>query len=91
MPWPMPMPMPIAAALRFCDGLRTLTLQTGRAFQDLKLRDDEFAIRVGGSASRTLFGHYETQAEATGSASRQMHAAALDGRLSNLMPTRFAT
>ena len=33
--------------------------------------DDDLAIRVGGSASRALFEHYEQQAEATGSASRQ--------------------
>lgn len=56
----------------FAMGLRTLTLQTGTAFRDLlSLGDDEVAIRVGGSASRALFEHYERQAEATGSASRQ--------------------
>ena len=56
----------------FAMGLRTLTLQTGRAFRDLlSLGDDDLAIRVGGSASRALFAHYERQAEATGSASRQ--------------------
>ena len=56
----------------FAMGLRTLTLQTGRAFRDLLgLGDDDLAIRVGGSASRALFKHYEQQAEATGSASRQ--------------------
>lgn len=56
----------------FAMGLRTLTLQTGRAFRDLLgLGDDDLAIRVGGSASRALFEHYERQAEATGSASRQ--------------------
>ena len=56
----------------FAMGLRTLTLQTGRAFRDLlSLGDDDLAIRVGGSASRALFEHYEQQAEATGSASRQ--------------------
>ncbi|TCT20158.1 type I-F CRISPR-associated helicase Cas3f [Thiobaca trueperi] len=56
----------------FAMGLRTLTLQTGRAFRDrLGLNDDDLAIRVGGSASRALFEHYEAQAEATGSASRQ--------------------
>jgi CRISPR-associated endonuclease/helicase Cas3 len=56
----------------FAMGLRTLTLQTGRAFRDLlRLSDDNLAIRVGGSASRALFEHYERQAEATGSASRQ--------------------
>lgn len=56
----------------FAMGLRTLTLQTGRAFRDLLgLGDDDLAIRVGGSASRALFEHFERQAEATGSASRQ--------------------
>lgn len=56
----------------FAMGLRTLTLQTGRAFRDLLgLDDDDLAIRVGGSASRALFEHYEQQAEATGSTSRQ--------------------
>ena len=37
----------------------------------LGLGDDDLAIRVGGSASRALFEHFERQAEATGSASRQ--------------------
>lgn len=56
----------------FAIGLRTLTQQTGRSFQrDLTLGDDELAILVGGSASRALFEHYEAQAEASGSASRQ--------------------
>ena len=56
----------------FAMGLRTLTLQTGRAFRDLlKLGDDELAIQVGGSASRALFEHYLELAEATGSASTQ--------------------
>lgn len=56
----------------FALGLRTLTLQTGRSYrQDLHLREDELAIRVGGSASRTLFEYYEKQAEASGSASTQ--------------------
>ncbi|NRT56270.1 type I-F CRISPR-associated helicase Cas3f [Sphaerotilus uruguayifluvii] len=56
----------------FAMGLRTLTLQTGRAFQQqLQLKDDQLAIRVGGSASRALFEHFEQRAEATGSASRQ--------------------
>ena len=56
----------------FAMGLRTLTLQTGTAFRELlSLRDDEVAIRVGNSASRALFEHYERQAEATGSASSQ--------------------
>ena len=56
----------------FAMGLRTLTLQTGKSFRDLlSLGDDDLAIRVGGSASRALFEHYEQLAEATGSASRQ--------------------
>ncbi len=56
----------------FAIGLRTLTLQTGRSFQnDLGLNEEQLAIRVGGSASRALFQYWEQQAEATGSASRQ--------------------
>jgi CRISPR-associated endonuclease/helicase Cas3 len=56
----------------FAIGLRTLTLQTGRSFQnDLGLGEDQLAIQVGGSASRALFEYWEQQAEATGSASRQ--------------------
>jgi CRISPR-associated endonuclease/helicase Cas3 len=56
----------------FAMGLRTLTLQTGRAFRDLLgLADDELAIRVGGSASRALFEHHERVAEQRGSASAQ--------------------
>jgi len=56
----------------FAIGLRTLTLQTGRSFQnDLSLGDEQLAIQVGGSASRALFEYWEQQAEATGSASRQ--------------------
>ena len=53
-------------------GLRTLTLQTGRSYRtDLHLDEDELAIRVGGSANRTLFEFYEERAEAHGSASVQ--------------------
>lgn len=56
----------------FAMGLRTLTLQTGRAFRDLLgLGDDDLAIRVGSSATRALFEHHERLAEATGSASSQ--------------------
>ncbi|WP_313071464.1 type I-F CRISPR-associated helicase Cas3f [Melaminivora sp.] len=56
----------------FAIGLRTLTLQTGRVFQqDLGLGDEQLAIQVGGAASRALFEYWEQQAEATGSASRQ--------------------
>lgn len=54
----------------FALGLRSLTLQTGRAFRDgLGLGDDELAIKVGGAASRELFEYYERQAERSGSAS----------------------
>lgn len=53
-------------------GLRALTLQTGRNYRvDLRLSEDELAVRVGGSASRALFAFYEQQAEADGSASTQ--------------------
>lgn len=56
----------------FAMGLRTLTLQTGRVFQnDLQLNDEQLAIQVGGAASRALFEYWEQQAEATGSASTQ--------------------
>ena len=56
----------------FAMGLRTLTLQTGRSFQnDLGLGDDQLAIKVGGAASRELFAYYESRAEASGSASAQ--------------------
>lgn len=53
-------------------GLRTLTLQTGRSYRhDLHLGEDELAVLVGGSASRSLFEYYEQKAEASGSASKQ--------------------
>ncbi|NDY93312.1 type I-F CRISPR-associated helicase Cas3f [Ideonella livida] len=56
----------------FAMGLRTLTLQTGRAFRDmLRLDDDQLAVRVGGSASQALFEFHEARAEKTGSASQQ--------------------
>jgi CRISPR-associated endonuclease/helicase Cas3 len=56
----------------FAMGLRTLTLQTGKAFRELLgLSDDDLAIQVGGSASRKLFEYYESLSEATGSVSRQ--------------------
>lgn len=56
----------------FALGLRTLTLQTGRAFRKLlQASDDELAIKVGGAASRELFEHFETLAERSGSASMQ--------------------
>lgn len=57
----------------FAMGLRTLTLQTGRVFQnDLQLNDEQLAIQVGGAPSRALFEYWEQQAEATGSASSQV-------------------
>lgn len=53
-------------------GLRTLTMQTGRAYQkDLHLDDDELATLVGGAASRDLFEYYQGQAEDSGSESIQ--------------------
>lgn len=53
-------------------GLRTLTLQTGQALRErLNLGEDDLAVRVGGSANKALFDHYEREAEASGSASRQ--------------------
>lgn len=56
----------------FAMGLRTLTLQTGQAFRQLLgLDDEDLAIRVGGSANRALFEHFEGLAEAKGSASGQ--------------------
>lgn len=56
----------------FALGLRTLTLQTGRAFRDaLGLSDDTLAIKVGGTASRELFEFHERQAEQSGSGSSQ--------------------
>ncbi|REC94704.1 type I-F CRISPR-associated helicase Cas3f [Kushneria indalinina] len=54
-------------------GLRTLTLQTGQAYRErLGLGSDELAIRVGGSASRTLFEHQQ------GSGGSESSAALLD-------------
>ncbi len=56
----------------FAMGLRTLTLQTGKAFKELLgLEDDELAIRVGDAASRALFEAQFRQAEKSGSASAQ--------------------
>lgn len=54
-------------------GLRTLTLQTGKDYQQQRmyLDDDQLAVRVGGSASRDLFNHYQAQAAETGSESVQ--------------------
>ncbi len=56
----------------FALGLRSLTLQTGRAFrQRLRLDEDDLAIRVGGAANSTLFEHQQALAERSGSASSQ--------------------
>jgi len=56
----------------FAIGLRTLTLQTGRAFQKrLGLDEEALAILVGGSGSRELFEFYEQEAEARGAESGQ--------------------
>jgi len=56
----------------FAIGLRTLTLQTGRAFQQqLGLDEEALAILVGGSGSRELFEFYEQEAEARGAESGQ--------------------
>lgn len=54
-------------------GLRTLTLQTGRALREvLGLDNQELAMRVGGGgASRALLEHFEKAAQETGSASSQ--------------------
>ena len=54
-------------------GLRTLTLQTGKAYRDQKmyLDEDQLAVRVGGSASRDLFEYYQQQAAQHGSESVQ--------------------
>ncbi|MBZ9539519.1 type I-F CRISPR-associated helicase Cas3 [Modicisalibacter tunisiensis] len=53
-------------------GLRTLTLQTGQAYRErLGLGSDDLAVRVGGSATRALFEHQQSQAEESGSASRE--------------------
>jgi CRISPR-associated endonuclease/helicase Cas3 len=54
----------------FAMGLRTLTLQTGKAFKELlALNDESLAIRVGGSATRELFDRSLQEAENTGSES----------------------
>lgn len=51
-------------------GLRTLTQQTGKAYQkQLQLNDRELAIRVGGVGSKKMFEHFQTKAEHTGSES----------------------
>lgn len=61
---------------RFCIalGLRTLTLQTGREFQDkMDLGDKELAIAVGGIAVRQLF-----EAEQMGNSDESINLAAND-------------
>ncbi|MDY0106223.1 MAG: type I-F CRISPR-associated helicase Cas3f [Giesbergeria sp.] len=56
----------------FALGLRTLTLQTGRAFRDLLgLNDHTLAVRVGGAGNRELHEYFEKEAERSGSASIQ--------------------
>lgn len=54
-------------------GLRTLTLQTGKAYREHKMHldEDQLAVRVGGSASRDLFEYYQQQAAKQGSESVQ--------------------
>ncbi|WP_086931676.1 type I-F CRISPR-associated helicase Cas3f [Agarilytica rhodophyticola] len=58
-------------------GLRTLTLQTGREFQNLVgISDEQLAIAVGGSAVKQLFDsncerHKENQEDKTGSESSE--------------------
>lgn len=54
-------------------GLRTLTLQTGKAYREDKMHlgEDQLAVRVGGSASRDLFEHYQVKAAEHGSESVQ--------------------
>jgi len=56
----------------FALGLRTLTMQTGRIFQEqLELREDQLEIMVGGSANRELFEFYAQEAEKLGAESSQ--------------------
>ncbi len=46
-------------------GLRTLTLQTGREYRkELRLSDEQLAIAVGGSASKTLFENEQAKKDA---------------------------
>lgn len=54
-------------------GLRTLTLQTGKAYREHKMHldEDQLAVRVGGSASRDLFEYYQQEAAQHGSESVQ--------------------
>jgi CRISPR-associated endonuclease/helicase Cas3 len=55
----------------FALGLRTLTLQTGRAFgQRLKLKPEQLAVLVGGNAQKALQEQQLDAAERTGSESR---------------------
>lgn len=56
----------------FALGLRTLTLQTAENYRrQLSLDEERMAVRVGGTASRALFEYFQSQAEASGSASSQ--------------------
>lgn len=60
----------IGARFSIALGLRTLTLQTGQAYRDkLGLDSDDMAIRVGGSAVRSLYEH--AQSTWNGSESRE--------------------
>jgi CRISPR-associated endonuclease/helicase Cas3 len=55
----------------FALGLRSLTLQTGRAFrQRLQLSDKQLAILAGGSAHKALFERQQKEADQSGSESR---------------------
>ncbi len=53
-------------------GLRTLTLQTGKAYRhDLKLSSDDLAVRVGGQATRALFEQHQAELDARGADSAE--------------------
>lgn len=64
----------------FALGLRTLTLQTGKAFREAAhLSEDDVAVRVGGAASRELFEFHEQQAALSGSESTEPLLPEVDG------------
>ena len=64
----------------FALGLRTLTLQTGRALrQAARLDEDDVAVCVGGAASRALHDAHLQQAESSGSASNAPLLDEIDG------------
>ena len=53
-------------------GLRTLTLQTGKAYRrDLKLSSDHLAVRVGGQATKALFEQHQAELDARGAGSAE--------------------